>query len=729
MAEERKIIAYKVVVNTDDLDRSANAAAERVDMLKQKQKELDKTTDSGRIAYQKYNAEIKKAQGDLRKFTELQKKQIVVNESLEGSNEQLRAQLSLVTAQYNALSKEQRENTEEGQKLKQQVSDLTATLKENESAVGDNRRNVGNYKESIVEAANELKINSAFTDQNTKANLELSSQMERSARSATAIAGTFSLLSNVIGDNEEAQAALQKITLAVTAATVLSNLAKEKGAILDTIAFVKTKALTAAQTAYTLAVRGTTLAMQGLKAAIVATGIGALIVGVTTLIQKLKQNKEATDNQTDSQKELNKELEKTKSALDVVNDLYQDIEKVADRQAGKIERQIKLREAQGATEIELLQLEVDLLNQRNESIQGAINLAENLGDKEKENELLERQRDIVNDLTIAEIKLNEALDEQAAKNAAIFAEESDRIDGFFTNVTDRVAEFKELLESIGFSYETAADALVRVANEEMAEFNDILNQQMEEQNQAAQDFFEDELDRQEKRKEAIENLTNLSIEAGKQIGQAFSDSLTEAGFQAEEFARRLALLAIDGLEKAILVEIAKITAKQIAEKGFAGIATGAILTAVVTGAAATAKAALSKPVKFEQGGEFNPFGTDVGGRLHSQGGTKYYGQDGNVIELERGEKMFIANRKTSGLIRQIAALNVAMGGKGLSGASSYLQDGGFATRGISESVGGVFNQAQLAAQIVSNLPEFQVSVTEINRIQNKVSAVGNSMRL
>jgi multidrug resistance efflux pump len=88
MAEEKKIVAFKVVVDTDDLDRSATAAAERVEMLKQKQKELDKSTDSGRIAYQKYNAEIKKAQGDLRKFTELQKKQIVVNESLEGSNEQ-----------------------------------------------------------------------------------------------------------------------------------------------------------------------------------------------------------------------------------------------------------------------------------------------------------------------------------------------------------------------------------------------------------------------------------------------------------------------------------------------------------------------------------------------------------------------------------------------------------------------------------------------------------------
>lgn len=708
MAEEKKIVAFKVVVDTDDLDRSATAAAERVEMLKQKQKELDKSTDSGRIAYQKYNAEIKKAQGDLRKFTELQKKQIVVNESLEGSNEQLRAQLSLVTAQYNALSKEQRENTEEGQRLKEQVSELTATLKENESAVGDNRRNVGNYKESIIEAANELQIASAFTDKNTKANLELSSQMERSARSATAIAGTFSLFSNVIGENEKAQAALQKITLAVTAATVLSNLAKEKGAILDTISFVKTKALTVAQTAYTLAVRGTTLAMQGLKAAIVATGIGALIVGVTALIQKLKQNKLATDEQTDSQKELNKELEKTKSALDVVNDLYQDIEKTADRQTGKIERQIKLREAQGAKEVELLQLEVDLLNQRNESIQGAIKLAKLLGDKEKENELLEKQRDVVNDLAISQIKLNEALAEEAKIRAEL---EAQRTTAIKKTQQERV------------EVETTQSLVLTTGTETDEFFQNLFEKQRKRNQEAIESYNTDE------QLAALESLAETAAVVSGEIGDAFAASLTEAGFNAEEFARRLMIMTIDTLQRKLLVAIAETYFDQIKEKGFAGIATGAALTALLVGFSETAKAALSKPVKFEQGGEFNPFGVDVGGRLHSQGGTKYYGQDGNVIELERGEKMFIANRKTSGLIRQIAALNVAMGGKGLSGASSYLQDGGFATRGISESVGGVFNQAQLAAQIVSNLPEFQVSVTEINRVQNRVSAVGNSMRL
>jgi len=706
MAEEKKIVAFKVVVDTDDLDRSATAAAERVEMLKQKQKELDKTTDSGRIAYQKYNAEIKKAQGDLRKFTELQKKQIVVNESLEGSNEQLRAQLSLVTAQYNALSKEQRENTEEGQKLKQQVSELTATLKENESAVGDNRRNVGNYKESIIEATNELKINSAFTDKNTKANLELSSQMERSARSASAIAGTFALLSNLIGENEEAQAALQKITLAVTAATVLSNLAKEKGAILDTVAFVKTKALTAAQTAYNFAVGTGTTALKVFRAALISTGIGAAIVAIGILIEKLSSFTRNTQSAADMQARLNEELEKEKA---IAEELAAFREELSNERIRQLEREKDLRAAQGASDVELGKLEIGILEEKLRivrEVQSQTILA--AGQQDRYNDAIEEEKDIVNDLAIARIELNKALAEEARIRAEL---EAQRTTAIKKTQQERV------------EVETTRSLVLTTGTETDEFFQNLFEKQRKRNEEARESYNTDE------QLAALESLAETAAVVSGQVGDAFAASLTEAGLNLEDFTRRLLVLTIDTLQRKLLVAIAEIYFDEIKTKSFAGIATGAALTALVVGFAETAKAALSKPVKFEQGGEFNPFGTDVGGRLHSQGGTKYYGQDGNVIELERGEKMFIANRKTSGLIRQIAALNVAMGGKGLSGASSYLQDGGFATRGISESVGGVFNQAQLASEIVRSLPEFQVSVTEINRVQNRVSAVGNSMRL
>lgn len=72
--------------------------------------------------------------------------------NLEGSNNRLRGQLSVLTTQYNALSREQRLNTKEGLQLQKQIKSISDELKRNEGAVGDNRRNVGNYAQSIREA-------------------------------------------------------------------------------------------------------------------------------------------------------------------------------------------------------------------------------------------------------------------------------------------------------------------------------------------------------------------------------------------------------------------------------------------------------------------------------------------------------------------------------------------------------------------------------------------------
>jgi hypothetical protein len=70
-----------------------------------------------------------------------------------GSNERMKAQLAILTKEYNSLSQEERQNTAAGKEMGKNILDLTNKLKQNESAVGDNRRNVGNY----VGALNNLK--------------------------------------------------------------------------------------------------------------------------------------------------------------------------------------------------------------------------------------------------------------------------------------------------------------------------------------------------------------------------------------------------------------------------------------------------------------------------------------------------------------------------------------------------------------------------------------------
>ena len=72
--------------------------------------------------------------------------------SQEDSVDALRAQLAKNTKELNAMSAATRNNTEEGKALVTETKEISDRLKEMEKAVGDNRRNVGNYADSIDEA-------------------------------------------------------------------------------------------------------------------------------------------------------------------------------------------------------------------------------------------------------------------------------------------------------------------------------------------------------------------------------------------------------------------------------------------------------------------------------------------------------------------------------------------------------------------------------------------------
>lgn len=137
--------------------------------LKDEKKQLDeagKSYKAGTLSQDDY----KKAVGDAAKAQiELKKQLLDVNASISDNNREiktnttllnsqedsvdaLRAQLAKNTKELNAMSAATRNNSEEGQKLVTETKEISDRLKDMEKAVGDNRRNVGNYAESIQEA-------------------------------------------------------------------------------------------------------------------------------------------------------------------------------------------------------------------------------------------------------------------------------------------------------------------------------------------------------------------------------------------------------------------------------------------------------------------------------------------------------------------------------------------------------------------------------------------------
>lgn len=124
---------------------------------------------------------------------------------------------------------------------------------------------------------------------------------------------------------------------------------------------------------------------------------------------------------------------------------------------------------------------------------------------------------------------------------------------------------------------------------------------------------------------------------------------------------------------------------------FAGIA-------IATGLANIAKI---QGVKFAEGGSVLGNGVrwgTVGGRSHSDGGTKYYGSDGNVVELERNEGFFVAKVDAHReFIDTMSGLNQKHGGNSWLGRSPLRR---FAEGGaVSFSNQSAFDNRQLAELI------------------------------
>lgn len=156
MAEERSVI-IKLNFDVNDFTKQSVVLNREIEELNKNQKELVKQGQKGSVTFQQNKEKLTALNTALRENNKVIQNLNVANKAAAGSNEQLKAQLSILTLEYNGLSKEERETTVRGKELQEQVKTITDELKENEKSVGDNRRNVGNYAGAIKELKEELK--------------------------------------------------------------------------------------------------------------------------------------------------------------------------------------------------------------------------------------------------------------------------------------------------------------------------------------------------------------------------------------------------------------------------------------------------------------------------------------------------------------------------------------------------------------------------------------------
>lgn len=199
----------------------------KIDAARESEKNLKKQLHDGEISRQQYNEEmaasklaISEYNDAIRVISKTVQNQIKQEKEQEGSLKSLRAQLSNLTAEYDSLSEAERKSAK-GKELKNKINEVTDALKGAEEETQRYYRNVGNYKNAIIEAAN---ANIPFVEQ-------------------------------------------------------INQMVTSFGGLKDYLSGVKTEMI-----AVSASTSGLTKVLQLLKVALISTGIGALVVALGSLV-------------------------------------------------------------------------------------------------------------------------------------------------------------------------------------------------------------------------------------------------------------------------------------------------------------------------------------------------------------------------------------------------------------------------------------------------------------
>nr|DAG34369.1 MAG TPA: Tail tape measure [Caudoviricetes sp.] len=157
MAEKQEKI-LDIKVNYNDAIKAIAEYQAKIDAARNAEKQLKKQLSEGKISRQQYNeamastkAVIADYNDSIRIINKTIQNQLKQEKEQEGSLRSLRAQLSNLTAEYDALSEAERKGAR-GTDLKDKINDITDAIKGSEEETQRYYRNVGNYEQAIKNA-------------------------------------------------------------------------------------------------------------------------------------------------------------------------------------------------------------------------------------------------------------------------------------------------------------------------------------------------------------------------------------------------------------------------------------------------------------------------------------------------------------------------------------------------------------------------------------------------
>lgn len=358
----------------------------------------------------------KKAEGDLNKAIDIN----------TASYNELQAELTKLKKAYKDMSAMERDS-EFGQETLKTISELDVKLKDLDAGMGQYQRNVGNYGQTFEESMNKARQSSGYLSQGIgtlNGVLALSGSENESLQKALT---ATSLVLQVV-QNEGVGKLIVKLKEMITAKISARAAAKAQAA--------EEKSMAAAMTAETTATKAATTATNGFKKALIATGIGAIIVLIGTLIASWD---DLTDSVGRSAKEQKKHIE--------------DMER-------EMERSIVIMEARGASQAEVMAAEIQnmrtLIDEYLELVD--IEASKWFGDVE---EAIDAVRE-------AQEKLNDKMNESKALIISTIRGTKDFYDA------RNLSEYEKKMKDINNTYESMRNLVKEITWESSAQRNAML---------------------------------------------------------------------------------------------------------------------------------------------------------------------------------------------------------------------------------------------------------------
>lgn len=345
MAANNSIVKKSIQIDAGDTVRTVKSLKQEISDLRDELLNLEQGT-------QEYDDVQKQLQEDVNDLNTVMSAHKDQSEVLEGSYQDLQNQLKELKAAWKSTNDEAERDV-----LGQKINDLNNQLKEMDASIGDFHRNVGNYESAWNGLTGVMENGEKITDDLGKGIKAFGTAIGLSEKQVNGLSDVlkrlkdgFEIAKDITKAKEEtANLSAEQAKAAATGAGLATS-QKATGAAAKTMAV--------SETAAAGATKGLSIAMKGLKAALVSTGIGALVVLLGELINML-----------------DRAAQKAKASRDVAIT-------AAGRQAEELERTIKLYDDTLAKDERLREHDLDMMEARGE----------------KERDILEKRKEMYTEL-------------------------------------------------------------------------------------------------------------------------------------------------------------------------------------------------------------------------------------------------------------------------------------------------------------------------------------------